>query len=349
MKRISRSIWLLVAAVTAIASLNLVVLARRGVSSDTGTASVAPTVSSSALVAAPGVVEPKSESVRVGAQIGGRLAEVLVDEGDRVTKGQVIARIANDDYRARVASAEAELAAREADARRTVNGARSEERRAADADLLQAEADLEHAKADHRRASELFEEKVISRAEMDRAEQALKVSVARADALRERRALVDSQAREEDVARADADVAQARARLNEARALLDKTFVTSPIDGVVLRRHARTGESVSTQFDSPIVTLADRSSTRVRVDVDETDVARIKVGQAAYVTADAFGLQRFAGRVIRVGQILGKKNVRTDEPTERVDQKVLETLIELEDGHELPLGLRVRTFLQTTE
>ena len=127
--------------------------------------------------------------------------------------------------------------------------------------------------------------------------------------------------------------------------MLEKTIVRSPIDGVVLRRHAKAGESVSTQFDSPIVTLADRSAVRVRVDVDETDVARLHVGQAAYVTADAFGTRRFPGKVIRVGQLLGKKNVRTDEPTERVDQKVLETLVELEDGKDLPLGLRVRAYL----
>ncbi len=142
-----------------------------------------------------------------------------------------------------------------------------------------------------------------------------------------------------------ADVLLARAKLDEARAMLEKTIVRSPIDGIVLRRHARAGESVSTQFDSPIVTLADRSSVRVRMDVDETDVARIRVGQPAYVTADAFGTRRFPGKVLRVGQLLGKKNVRTDEPTERVDQKVLETLVELEDGRDLPIGLRVRAFL----
>ena len=75
---------------------------------------------------------------------------------------------------------------------------------------------------------------------------------------------------------------------------------------------------------------------RVRVDVDEADVARVRVGQPAYVTADAFGTRRFNGRVMRVGQMLGRKNVRTDEPSERVDQKVLETLVELEDGSALP-------------
>jgi HlyD family secretion protein len=342
MKRVSRSVWLLAAAVAAIAALNLGVLARRSPAASPSTDDARP---STAPVAGPGLVEPKSESIRISAQIGGRLERVLVDEGDHVTAGQVIAEIANDDYRARVASAEADLAAREADARRVHNGARGEERREAEADARQADADLEHARADHTRARELFDEKVISRAEMDRAEQSLRVASARADALREHHALVDADAREEDAAKASADVALSRARLAEARAVYDKTFVRSPIDGVVLRRHAKVGESVSTQFDSPIVTLADRSSLRVRVDVDESDVARIAVGQPAWVTADAYGTRRFPGKVVRVGQLLGRKNIRTDEPTERVDQKVLETLVELEDGHELPIGLRVRAFM----
>src|SRR5262249_23033564 len=157
---------------------------------------------------------------------------------------------------------------------------------------------------------------------------------------RQRRALVDADAREEDAARAASDVALAKARLEEARAVYEKTLVRAPIAGVVLRRHRRAGESVSTQFDSPIVTLPDRSVVRVRVDVDETDIGRVAVGQPSYVTADAFGARRFEGRVVRVGQALGKKNVRTDEPTERVDQKILETLVELQDGHDLPIGLR---------
>ena len=344
MTPVSRSIWLLVAAAAVIAGLNLGVLARRGPGSAPAEGGVARATSTSP-VAGPGLVEPKSESIRIGAQIGGRLDRILVDEGDPVTRGQVIAEIANDDYRARVTSAEADLAAREADARRVKNGARVEERREAEADARQASADFDHAVADHARAKELFQEKVISRAEMDKAEQALRVASARADSLKERHALVDADAREEDRARAGADVALARARVSEARALYDKTRVRSPIDGVVLRRHARIGESVSTQFDSPIVTVADRSSVRVRMDVDEADVARIVVGQQAYITADAYGTRRFPGRVLRVGQILGRKNIRTDEPTERVDQKVLETLIELEDGHELPIGLRVRAFI----
>ena len=297
------------------------------------------------VAAAPGRVEAISEEIRVGAQVGGRLRQVLVDENDRIARGQLIAVIENDEYRARVASAEATLRLREADARRVHNGARDQERRDAEASLHEAAAVLENASAEMTRKRELFAETVISRSELDAAEQQLGVARAKADSARERLSLVEAGARIEDRDHADADVALARAAVDEARALLEKTYVRSPIDGVVFRRFRRAGESVSTQFDSPIVTLADRSRLRVRVDVDETDVARLHTGQAAYVTADAFGDRHFTGHIVRVGQMLGKKNVRTDEPTERVDTKILETLVELDAGQELPLGLRVQAFL----
>jgi HlyD family secretion protein len=244
-----------------------------------------------------------------------------------------------------VASAEATLRLREAEARKVHNGARAQERRDADAAVREAEAVVDNATADAGRRRDLFRDAVISRAELDNAEQAFKVARAKLDSVRERLSLLDAGSREEDHASADAEIALARAALDETRAMLQKTFVRAPIDGVVLRRHRRAGETVSTQFESPVVTIADRSRTRVRVDVDEVDVAHLREGQPAYVTADAFGARRFSGRVVRVGQVLGRKNVRTDEPTERVDTKVLETLIELTDGRDLPLGLRVQAFI----
>lgn len=295
--------------------------------------------------AGPGLVEPVSEELRVSAQIGGRLGRVTADEGDRVAVGQVLAVIENADYAARVRSAEAELSLREAELRRVVNGARAQERRAASAELVEAEAILTNARAERDRRQNLLRERVISRAEADEADRVERVARARVDAARQRVDLINADAREEDRARAESEVSLARARLAEARALYQKTFVRAPIDGVILRRHRKAGESVSTQFDTPIVTMADDSVRRVRVDVDEADVAGIRVGQQAYVTADAFGDRRFPGRVIRISHLLGRKNVRTDEPTERVDTKVLETLVQLDDGRELPLGLRVQAYI----
>ncbi|HEX3646070.1 MAG TPA: HlyD family efflux transporter periplasmic adaptor subunit [Vicinamibacterales bacterium] len=331
------------AAVIIIAGINFGIVSARRASPS---AKAAPASDRGAIVAAgPGRVEALSEEVRVSAQVGGRLQAVLVEENDHVTAGQVLATIDNADYRARVASAEATLQLREAEARKVHNGARAQERRDADAAVREAEAVVDNATADAGRRRDLFRDAVISRAELDNAEQAFKVARAKLDSVRERLSLLDAGSREEDHASADAEIALALAALEEARAMLQKTFIRAPIDGVVLRRHRRAGETVSTQFESPVVTIADRSRTRVRVDVDEVDVARLREGQAAYVTADAFGARRFSGRVVRVGQVLGRKNVRTDEPTERVDTKVLETLIELADGHDLPLGLRVQAFI----
>jgi HlyD family secretion protein len=93
--------------------------------------------------------------------------------------------------------------------------------------------------------------------------------------------------------------------------------------------------------------MADDSVLRVRLDVDESDVSKLRVGQRAFVTAEAYGPHRFTGRVIRVGRILGKKNVRTDEPSEHLDTKILEILVELDPGQRLPLGLRVDSFVES--
>ncbi len=216
------------------------------------------------LVAAPGRVEPVSEEIDIGAELAGRLADVLVDEGDAVTRGQALARLDSDDERARLASAEASLAV-------------------ADAEL----------------------------------------------------------------ARAEASVRLARARVQEANALLEKTVLRAPVDGIVLRRYKEAGESVAPESkdSARVFTVADTRRLRVRVDVDETDVARLALGQPAWVTADAYGDRRFEGTVVRVGSLLGRKNIRTDEPTERVDTRVLETLIELHADVRLPVGLRVDAFI----
>ena len=306
---------------------------------------VAPAQPPPDVCAGPGLVEAGSEEIRVSGQVGGRLDRVLVDEGDRVTAGDVLAVIDNRDFHARVVSAEAELRRREAEHRRLVNGARLEERQEAAAAVAEANAVLQHAITEQTRQRALLTAGISPRADADVADRAVRVASARMDAARERFALINADAREEDRARAEAEVGVARAGLDEARAQYDKTVIRSPIAGVILRRLRQAGESTSTLFDSPVVTLANDRVRRVRVDVDETDVAGIAVGQPAYVTADAFGDRRFPGRVVRVGQSLGRKNVRTDEPTEKVDTKVLETLVELEDGRELPLGLRVQAFI----
>jgi HlyD family secretion protein len=298
------------------------------------------------IVAAPGRVEPVSEEIEVGIELSGRLREVLVEEGDRVRRGQVLARLESADFVARLASAEARRSVARAELERLVNGARVEERREASATVEQAEATLTQADAQAARSRALFAQRVVSRDELDQSERNARVARARLDEMRERFNTVNADARADERRRAEAAVRLADAQVAEARAFVAKTDIRSPIDGVVLHKHHNAGESLS--VDSPnavIFTLGDTRVLRVRVEVDETDVADVALGQPAWVTADAYGTRRFAGRVVRVGEMLNRQRVRTERPNERTDTRVLETLVELEAGAPLPVGLRVDAFI----
>jgi HlyD family secretion protein len=297
------------------------------------------------VVIAPGRVEPATEERDVTAELRGKLAEVLVDEGDKVAEGQIVARLVDAEYVARVAQARAGVALREAELERVLNGARGQERREAQAQVREAQAQLDQAKLDLARREPLARQGHSSGEALDRARTEVSAAEARLRARQERAGLIDARARSEDIDMARAQVALAKGQLAEAEAFLDKTRVRSPIDGTVLHRFKRTGEGVSDQPPTPIVKVGDLSRLRVRVDVDETDVAKVAVGMRAYVTADAWPGRRFEGSVVRVGQRLGRKTLRTDDPTERNDTKVLETLIELDPGVILPVGLRVDAFL----
>lgn len=300
-----------------------------------------------AAIAGAGRVEPASEEIRIGSELDGRLKRVAVAEGDRVRAGQVLAELDNGDFAARVALARANIAQQEAVVERLVNGSRKQERGESSASVREAKAVLDNARVERDRRVTLLDRGAISRTELDAAEREFRVAEARLAAVEERQSLVDDQTRPEDLSRARAELVAARARLQESEALLAKTIIRSPIDGVVLRRKLKTGESVSNNGgDTAIVTLGDTTRLRIRMDVDENDIARIAVGRAAWAIAPAYGSSRkFTGKVVEIGQALGRKNVRTDEPTERVDVKILETLIELDPGQTLPVGLRVDAYI----
>ena len=102
------------------------------------------------------------------------------------------------------------------------------------------------------------------------------------------------------------------------------------------------------QGAEPLVVLGDTTKLRVRMDVDERDIAKVVVGAKAFVTADAFGAERFAGKVVEVGRRFGRKNIRTDDPVEKNDTKVLETVIELEVNTRLVPGQRVSSYVTSS-
>jgi len=136
----------------------------------------------------------------------------------------------------------------------------------------------------------------------------------------------------------------AEARRDQAKATLERLAVRAPIDGEVLQVKYRAGEYVTPGGD-PLIVMGNTHALRARVDVDERDIGRVAVGDSAYVEADAYPGRKFDGKVVEIGRQMGRKNVRTDDPTERLDTKILETVVELTDARGLVPGLRVTGYI----
>src|SRR5580704_9420817 len=139
-----------------------------------------------AVVAAPGTVEPISEEIHLSAEIGGRIDRILVEEGEHVRTGQLLATLASRDYVAELESARATLQQREAESRRVVNGARTEERTEALAGVEEADAVLTNAISERDRRRGLLLEGAISHEEAERAEQTWLVAQAKRRAAADR-------------------------------------------------------------------------------------------------------------------------------------------------------------------
>jgi len=292
-------------------------------------------------VVAPGMVEPKGEVVDLGFEIVGRVAEVLVAEGDSVKAGQPIIRLDDKLARANVAKAEAQLAAAKARRDQALAGSRPDEVRAARAEAaahraLARERDLSRGRAEKLRSAEAVADAVVD-TERGHADAA----AARAEAAEASYALVRSGTRIEGKREAIAMVAAAEAELASAQAYLEKHEIRAPRDGVILRRFLEPGELVATTPPTLAMTMADTSTLEIRAEVDEADIARVAVGQVGWASCEAYGDRRFAGRVVRLTGELGHKRVRNDDPRARLDTRVRDVAFVLDEAAPLPLGLRM--------
>jgi HlyD family secretion protein len=293
-------------------------------------------------VAAAGLVEPKNEERIVIAESVGKLKRVYIDEGDRVTKDQLLAEIENSEQTAVVTQAKAVVALREASLKKLKNGARAEEIQVAASVLAQREADLKWRGLElERRQSLRSQQAVISQQELDLARAQYDGSVAARDQAKASLAEINNGARSEDIAVAQAQLDQAKGELDRAIALLEKTQIRSPVNGVVLKRELREGESVTTLNPLPLARIGDMSQLFVRAEIDELDIALVAIGQHATITADALAGKSFGGKIVRVSKRMGRRQARSDNPAEKQDTRVLEALIALDGEPPLPVGLRV--------
>ncbi len=333
--------WMTLGGVLTIAGLHVTLKSPSGVAPPVHAAEPAPNTPH-IVAASPGRVEGASEPIEVGAAADGVIAAVLGRDGQFVQRGAVLAQIACLDLEAEGKQAIAERDAAEQRKLRLLAGSRPEERAIAAQKVATARAVAEEAERYYGRINELARKEVVAQAARDKAKRDFDVSRSQVEEAERNFALVQAPPVKEDAARADAELDAAVQRVRSVQERLAKCTVRTPISGTILRSYAKVGESFSTTIPRTLFTIADLSSRRVRAEVDERDVGNVAVDQSVEVSADAYPGRVFHGRVVEIYSSLGRKTVRTGDPSEKADRDVLEALIQMEEAAKaLPLSLRV--------
>ena len=244
-----------------------------------------------ASVSASGQVMPVTQ-VSVGSQVSGQIRELYADFNSEVKAGQLIAQIDPQliEFQVRQAQADREAALSQVlIAQANVL--------AGQAAVSRAQVDLAEARRDLERKADLVAKGFIAQSEAERAQALVNTST---EALRGAQAQAAVTAAQ--VQAAQASVKQREAALAQAQTNLSRTRITSPVDGIVIKRTVERGQTVAASLQAPelFVIAQNLRDMRVEVSVDETDVGRIQPGQKASFTVDAFPGQTFEGRVDQV-------------------------------------------------
>jgi HlyD family secretion protein len=232
------------------------------------------------IVSASGKIQPKT-LVNISADTMGRVTSLSVNEGQRVTKGEFLLEIDPRNLRTRVESGEASLQA---------SASQAEQLRLA---LENAKLSLKLAQDNFNRQQELWKGGLTTREALERAENELKSQQA------------NLRVQEQNVKTQQLRIAQERASLSSAKYDLSRVRIESPINGIVTRRNIEEGETAVTgTMNNPgtvLLTIADMSVIEAEVEVDETDIPTVVLGQRAKVTIDAMPGKTFTGKVTEIG------------------------------------------------
>ncbi|MCY4486470.1 MAG: efflux RND transporter periplasmic adaptor subunit [Deltaproteobacteria bacterium] len=268
-----------------------------------------------------GTVNPVS-SVTVSTQVSGTIKDLPVDVPMRVKRGDLIARLDQDLFRAQLLQAEAKVAKAKANLAKELAGVEMLKSRVA-ASIAGAKAAFENLEEKHRRNKDLVGRNLISRdqyesiqAEYERAAARYREESARVDEVKVKRAVI---------AGIRADIQQAEAELEMARVRLNRSVVVAPISGVVIQKTVEAGQTVAASLSSPpLVKIAELEEMKVSAFVDEADIGRVKVGQEVEFSVDSYPRRTFEGKVVRIfPSPLIKDNVVTYDTEIRVPNKDL--------------------------
>ena len=262
-------------------------------------------------IEASGTIE--STEADLGFQLGGRVADVSVREGDKVLSGAILARLEQAELDARKAAAIAQAQAARALLTELERGARPEEIRQTQSGVIAAQRKLEESESVLARTRRLYEGGAVSKEALDQAETAHTVARAQYQQSREQLTLVNTGPRTERIQAQRAVVQQAEAAVAQVQANISNAVILAPFSGVVTVRHREPGESVSP--GAPVVTVMNTQDRWVRIYVREDQVGRVAIGQRATIKSDSHPDKTFNGRVTFIANEaeFTPRNVQTAE------------------------------------
>lgn len=242
-------------------------------------------------VSASGAVSPVTQ-VTVGTQVSGQIKDLYVDFNAEVKAGQLLAVIDPETFEYRVRSAQADV-----DAARAVVLTAQANRVAAQAQVSRARTDLAEARRTHERNLMLVDRGFVAQSTADQSNALVNTSHESVKAAEAQLGVSDAQ-----VKSAQASVAQREAALAQARVDLARTRITSPVNGIVIKRAIEKGQTVAASLQAPELFIIARNlrDMQVEASIDEADVGRIRGGQKASFTVDAFPGQTFEGQISQV-------------------------------------------------
>jgi len=288
-----------------------------------GTSSIPAVLSASGYVVA-------HHKIAVGAKVMGRVAWIGVEKGDRVQQGQVLVRLEDQEFRAQVNQAKANLAAAQARLDQLRAGSRPQEKLKDKAAVMQAEANLKNAEAEYDRASQLYPPGIISKAELDRVVAQRDAARAALEASRQSSTMTDIGPRSEEISAAAAQVKQMQAALDYANTQLAATEIKAPVSGTVLERIVERGEMVTPSAmgesgaRTSVVSLADLNDLQIELDISQQDFARLKMGQRAEIIPEAFQNLKYSGFIAEIAPEANraKATVQVKVKVENPDQQL---------------------------
>ncbi|RYG79238.1 efflux RND transporter periplasmic adaptor subunit, partial [bacterium] len=244
-----------------------------------------------------------SHKIELASKVIGRVAWVGVEMGDKIKKGDVLVRLEDDEYKARVQQQQGQLDAARAKLAELKAGSRPQEVAAVAAGLAKAQAELDGAETNLKRLTELKETRAVSGQQIDDAVSLVAARAAQVEAERQQLELAKAGPRQEQIDAQAGTVRQLEGGLALAMVDLDNTVIRAPLDATILARNVEQGEFVTTGFVGDngakgyVVSLADLNDLRVDLDVSQNDFAKVRPRQPCWIVTDAYPDRRYDGYV----------------------------------------------------